>query len=103
MSHTPGPWKFRDSESLVNTFYVEGPHRGDGHYWLVAEVGGQGNDNAHNARLIAAAPDLVVAAECAVKELEWLRTGTWNEAGNSAITHALNPLRAAIAKAKGEA
>jgi len=56
--HTPGPWTQPETKRTHNRWYVEG---GGG---LVAAVGGPqfsiGNDEADaNARLIAAAPDLL--------------------------------------------
>jgi hypothetical protein len=61
MNHTPGPWTIRPSRLTEGAHYVEGGETAS--KWLVAEVSGQGERNASNARLISAAPDLLEVAQ----------------------------------------
>lgn len=76
-THTPGPWDWQDGR-------------------LIGDINGEGVavllDMAANARLIAAAPELLAALE---KVQDWL-------AGCSTIETVRKEVRAAIAKAKGE-
>ena len=95
-AHTPGPWVavpgqspivIREARFIVCT--IPGPW---GNEWCEA-----------NARLIAAAPDLLEACEAA---LTWVAVATPREdAHPAAVNHAndLACLRAAIAKARGAA
>lgn len=94
MKHTPGPWTFY-TEPQPNGCPIVGS-RGLmiamlAHSVLYSE---QKNEAIANARLIAAAPDLLEAMQWAVKELERLDEAN---AQMVAVT-----LRAAIAKATGE-
>ncbi len=88
-AHTPGPWTAR---------MLDDPQ------WVVASSGPlvcntlHGNDEA-NARLIAAAPEMLDAARMAVKELEWFLSKAGP--GSYSATGTLEQLRAAIAKAEG--
>lgn len=105
-SFTPGPWVAVQDGDISEEFNLP-----DG--WVVRQVGsetrpwficGLGTDPdaeqgpellevAANARLIAAAPELLAAAEAAlVRLLEW-----------SDFTHEIAQLEGAIAKATGEA
>jgi len=54
-AHTPGPWHYREGSRIVV----------DGGGWWIAEVqaGRADNSSEANARLIAAAPDLLAALE----------------------------------------
>lgn len=75
--HTPGPWEVSES-----AFYVWDEKRR-----LVAEVSGaSGGERAANARLIAAAPELLEAADYHV---------------NACTAESREALRTAIAKARG--
>lgn len=105
-SHTPGPWRVSNLSTVVSE---NGAESGDGcnadiyDCWVIAECGvgmtlvdGQmtslGFDLVKaNATLIAAAPDLLAALE----NIE-------NDAGQ-VPDHAWKIIKAAIAKAKGEA
>ena len=82
MQHTPGPWKVEPPLSALNEYGYEVIRDGVG----ICELGRTEQDGA-NARLIAAAPDLL--AMC--KEL--LRAGTPS-------TKNLHDLEAVIAKAE---
>jgi hypothetical protein len=53
-----------------------------------------------NVRLIAAAPDLLVAARLALHKIEQTLAGQYSR--GQALEATLGPLRAAIAKAKGD-
>lgn len=55
MSHTPGPWRAENDDP---TFLILGEDR-----VYIAEVGLPGVEMESNARLIAAAPDLLAALE----------------------------------------
>jgi hypothetical protein len=89
MKHTPGPWHVEPDEYqwLVIS---------DCNYRYVALVGDKDRfaDDAANARLIAAAPDLLAACE---RALGWFE-------GDYGVNHPETvELRAAIAKATGGA
>ena len=94
--HTPGPWK----RSIVNRNFspkIYGPDD-----WMVADcsriVKRSMEEETANARLIAAAPELLEALEAfANVGPEGRGFYGWHEAYNPAIAKA----RAAIAKAKG--
>lgn len=64
-AHTPGPWSTRGSARERGTVYVEAGSP----QWLLASVSGQGVANEANARLIAAAPDLLEACRDAMAML----------------------------------
>lgn len=89
--HTPGPWDYReayDNGEPCGYVVQKGPA------FAIADVP-QGEDDA---RLIAAAPDLLAACERALQHIEEYdessRGGDYREATRT--------LRAAIAKAKGK-
>lgn len=100
--HTPGPWHVKSDPFHFDTLssIVGGEKRGDGKRFpsheLNAEVGGFADFEIQeaNARLIAAAPDLLEALEEAEK---CLAESEYSEDG-----YARKLVRAAIAKAKGE-
>lgn len=105
--HTPGPWeksKKRDgtrvvlSSGRVIRAKVHGP----------LTVGSPGYDEAEaNARLIAAAPDLLEAAKAALRGLEHAAhfANTWQDDGHpifeASYQRRMDALRAAIARAEG--
>lgn len=83
--HTPGPWQYHvtvDGDAIV-----AGGGKVRVAEALVCDVGYE--DERANARLIAAAPDLLAACEAMI--------GTAKKAGMN-----VSAFRAAIAKAKGE-
>lgn len=102
MSHTPGPWKVDDShlvfasvlgEYVANTLVEE-------HLDLVPR-----EQVEANARLISAAPDLLAALEDAI-ECGLVPKSSALEGGAlrySSQVKCADKIRAAIAKAKGEA
>lgn len=81
--HTPGPWC-----AVEGTVFKD---YGDKAY-PVASVEGWGEDTDHNARLIAAAPDLLEALK---------RIVDWDAAGLALTEDHAGQARAAIAKAEG--
>ena len=88
--HTPGPWTQGTSENGVECVWL------DGHTESVRDMGDDGTwidcNTEANARLIAAAPDLLEALRSLLDALP------------SATTHpAIRSARAAIAKATGGA
>lgn len=99
MAHTPGPWT-ADATATVRSM--------DG--WIVAEVlgGGTGKVEMHpNARLIAAAPDLLKACKLVEEFLNALEAGVPADDPLRAIRRSVHaPLKAAlipaIAKAEGK-
>ena len=96
--HTPGPWRigFLDGSgaSFEDSVYILAGHNGDEHSivrggrddWNVP----RGITNEANARLIASAPEMLVALEQAEQQLDY-----------GQIDHAMIYIRAAIAKATG--
>jgi hypothetical protein len=105
--HTPGPWAVLDDDGYVGVPFI--PIQTDkpaGAPWtLICEVRGNGNDNdpdlglndedRANARLIAAAPDLLTALKLALPILEGANAKCTGE------TAFIRRVRAAIAKAEG--
>lgn len=91
MSYTPGPWVASDHHSGMGwRIETDAPgYHNDG--WIIASEM-LGPDAADNARLIAAAPDLLEALEAIMGE-------RWSPAGRS--EHVSDLARAAIAKATG--
>jgi hypothetical protein len=97
--HTPGPWRIfttMDGTKLIGI----GDSNGEGIIDAGFGVWREGDPEAiANARLIAAAPDLVDALEELLDACNEL-----NDAYNSRMIdpHAMSSARAALAKAKGE-
>jgi hypothetical protein len=75
--HTPGPWEV---EEMANGFRIQNP------YLVVTDIRWASGADRSNARLIAAAPDLLAAAKAMFEK----------------GAHGFDMLRAAIAKAEGE-
>ena len=107
--HTPGPWAVRDDGMDYACPIIDSPSVGRGYYASIAtatqrdphprEGGGIPIATARaNARLIAAAPDLLAALEKAV-ERYGKPGGPWNVPSDPGTWIADS--RAAIAKAKG--
>lgn len=105
--HTPGPWKVAKRQRYTIDVVVPAVSKNTIGY-TIAQVSTAGEGEA-NARLIAAAPDLLAALEAAIVPL--IRLGDFignNDAGGAS---GLGPFdrcaiirqaRAAIAKATGE-
>ena len=95
--HTPGPWEVvREDEhewSIWYKYYVDGEKRPRSS-WLADSINSEAD-----ARLIAAAPDLIEA----LKSIEEYWNQDQNETAMAdACWHAINTARAAIARATGE-
>lgn len=89
--HTPGPWRIEDKERILSDCPEFRIMCSDGY---IAGVDSTRAENAANARLIAAAPELLEALEAIIASAD---------AGNAAILNRLlDQARAAIAKARGE-
>lgn len=94
LTHTPGPWKFKD-EIFANRRYVR---------IYGSDLVNVTDLNTYpsipveaNARLIAAAPDLLAALEEMAAVFGWQSPNA-----NPAVDTAIAAARAAIAKAKGK-
>ena len=95
MGHTPGPW-------FVNEDCVEGPGPEGARDVTVAVVYGDNADRAANARLIAAAPELLAALKMAKDELVDVYEEAYpNDESDNDVTEAIDKAIAAIAKAEG--
>lgn len=93
--HTPGPWHVETEPqgSKGNyTQYTIQPH--------IADVFYMNQTGEANARLIAAAPDLLAALEEILEHVEWRRRIAHETTGPNDCTHRA---RAAINKARGQA
>lgn len=94
---TPGPWELvlesTDGDNFAVSIY------GDGFKGLLIARCSQNGYHLHDARLIAAAPDMAEALEEAVLVLSALSPEDESLYGPRALTLA----RAALAKARGEA
>jgi len=95
--HTPGPWAISAAMYGVGNLKVHGVEfTRDGITQPIANCGWDDKGEAEaNARLIAAAPDLLAALRLCERALE--------ERDAEAEEHAAKAARAAIAKAKGAA
>lgn len=97
--HTPGPW-----EALPVSNWVVARDSNGGSSILIAELypdlAKKPGALKADGRLIAAAPDLLAAAERALTEIDNLSGGIDRVFGDAGVVMA--HLRAAIAKAKGE-
>jgi len=106
--HTPGPWGANLGQDDVPGIWTIGPMRGE---FLVNPVAitaigpNDGKDilrNTANARLIAAAPDLLESMQALFKHCSMIHS-VWGENCNlKEANAAIERARAAIAKAKGE-
>lgn len=97
--HTPRPWSVRYD------FVVQAASFEVGRLVPVAQpygVNTDGTDLFANARLIAAAPELLEAAEIALSYIEAVCFNTPNEKKRRNYADAASKIRAAIAKARGD-
>lgn len=101
-AHTPGPWRIRGTNYGYTTCYVLGPpHKDGGDYAPICVA-----DTEANARLIAAAPELLAALEECEKDLIRSSNDAYDAEADSLAKRFMRTAkaaRAAIAKAKGEA
>lgn len=91
--HTPAPWELRQS---TNGYWFIDHEQGGEDYTLTKLECGE-----RDARLIAAAPDLLAAAVCALADFEGILPEFDPEREHPAW-ETLAELRAAITKATGE-
>ena len=102
--HTPGPWNLADSDLPVSQVAVASEKTFGRKHSTIARVvdpafvGMSSTEGIANARLIAAAPDLLQAALAMTQGYEGLNP----DAFSPTVCHALKTARAAIAKATGE-
>lgn len=89
--HTPGPWNFAKSD-------IDGRYSiyGNGPLAYCGDTGAVNGDGEANARLIAAAPDLLVALKALVGEADLGEVDLDDDRAK------LEQARAAIAKATGD-
>ena len=107
--HTPGPWEVKKGAAMLNSVCtVYGTE--DGWVDIAAPIPMADDyraESSANARLIAAAPDLLEALKSAVDTLTDPRIGQWSYMEGSEIysdfKDAADAARAAIAKATGGA
>jgi hypothetical protein len=94
-THTPGPWHVRSSEGQQSHVVYAADN-----YAIANATTYHGQHPLHcaeaNARLIAAAPELLAACEAALPELDFVSDGL-----GEGFHTVVDGLRAAIAKAKG--
>ena len=105
-AHTPGPWKA--SRRYADTIVIEG----DGGYRHIVGVGADeitesggeemSAEQEANARLIAAAPELLAALERLTDVTQWLDVSFASEDEEAEAEEALGVAQAAIAKARGK-
>lgn len=98
IGHTPGPWNISERDPQRDQFYIFGEDF-TGQDYPVATVTSCEDPDQHeaNARLIAAAPDLLKVAHWALSRL--ISTSALTE-GSEAM-QLQRALRAAIARAEG--
>jgi hypothetical protein len=104
MSHTPGPWAV-DDDTLEIFSIVPGHSTG----WIAKVLGNDDNgrplspdEMAANARLIAAAPEMLSALRAARDDLsDLLEVAHLTDEGVADTTAVLDQVIAAIAKAEG--
>ena len=90
MNHTPGPWEASPLQGPYPVCIVE--HENDRLTWFVNASGPIRENPEYDARLIAAAPDLLAALEAILADKHFVIWGA----------EPLNMAAAAIAKARGE-
>lgn len=88
--HTPGPWRKSNANPWI--------YGGNGEYIALVESQGKEADSA-NARLIAAAPDLLSVLQQAYNAMAWDIPG--GGLSDQEEEELLETIRAAIAKAEG--
>jgi len=98
--HTPGPWSFGPAvPGAKQCFYISGNHAAHNREVDIGTVQGGYYSCEANARLIAAAPDLLEALERVLLDIEFMwEDGTLPDRREDIIYQAA---RAAIAKAEG--
>ena len=96
MSHTPGPWERHETGAIV------GPKLDDKPVWLRPVIARfETGVKEADARLIAAAPELLEALEDLVELAKCAMQTANGDIGEYDINEELKQARAAIAKARG--
>ncbi len=99
MKHTPGPWLLdwhNPNERIVLSYHrIEGDERELPYHIVIVPYASESKLDKANARLIAAAPDLLKACQVAIDALGCDRT-------RQDRLEAQKIINAAIIKAKGE-
>lgn len=108
MSHTPGPWLVR---KLKSGFIIDSAnYLTNVAGWPIPVCGGSGGvTREHDARLIAAAPELLAACQAALEYIEWLEDLADDSTADISAAYKAcrrgcqckSELRYAIARAKG--
>ena len=102
-AHTPGPWTYRDTDNDAFEISTDGTHyyrEGIATVWSAAATYTDlRNTGEANARLIAAAPDLLEAAQALTDLL--LYTAVRPKEAQPETNRRVDALLAAIAKATG--
>ena len=94
-NHTPGPWTLEEHRAHWTSYIVRGgPMQNQIAQCFNWQDKGFDVSSEENARLIAAAPDLLEALELALLVIEATGPGVYHDAERQ--------MRKAIAKAKGE-
>lgn len=97
-THTPGPWGCADTSYHAHDYRLSRPN---GEHLPVNAPYNDHSEQRANARLIAAAPDLLAALEAVLAAWDEPYYGDLDMARDT-MFDAIEPARAAIAKAKGE-
>lgn len=100
--HTPGPWEWWTSNSLMRLTGADGKDGGVLYAAMHSGVPDVSVSEA-NARLIAAAPDLLRVLEDAESMLQELKLTCASADEEGAVTHQINEINEVIAKATGAA
>lgn len=102
--HTPAPWEAPTGHVIVRTPFRPGEPGGEGYLIASLELAAQARDEREvNARLIAAAPDLLGALKAALAEIDdeidqrqnggndeaWIDLQKISDAGHAAIRKAV--------------
>lgn len=106
IQHTPGPWTDKDTYT-----FTTGQHKGDRHWavfgthgeqdpiCLIAPYDNRSGEDIANARLIAAAPSLLVGCQEALTHCQLLGSGQHSTMSNSEMCDLLGEI---ISKATGK-
>jgi hypothetical protein len=100
-AHTPGPWEAVEGRSRLSIKAVSLPTYDAGSLPTIAVVSSELCGAEANARLIAAAPELLEKLRNAVRIVDFYMKSLGVEPRD--IVESLAPARAAIAKAEGRA
>ncbi len=100
--HTPGPWSFGPAvPGAKRCFYISGNHDANNREVDIGTVQGGYYSCEANARLIAAAPDLLAALKDTLDFLE-RHSNRWDGVNGKHPQLVVTAARAAIAKAEGK-